>query len=65
MTLVFSLLTVQTLLGALDQLCKHEFSARLTQRRGARLELALHAARAFAYAFLFPALASGMAAGRY
>jgi len=57
MTLVFSLLTVQTLLGAVDSLWNHEFSARLTQRRGARLELALHAARAFAYAFLFLALA--------
>ena len=57
MTLVFSLLTVQTLLGALDSLWNHEISARLTQRRGARLELALHAARSFAYAFLFLALA--------
>ena len=57
MTLVLSLLTVQTLLGALDSLWHHEFSARLTQRRGARVELALHAARAFAYAFLLLALA--------
>ena len=57
MTLVFSLLTVQTLLGAVDSLWNHEISARLTQRRGARLELALHAARALAYAFLFLALA--------
>jgi uncharacterized protein len=57
MTLVFSLLTVQTLLGALDSFWNHDISARLTQRRGARLELALHAARSFAYAFLFLALA--------
>ena len=57
MTLVFSLFTVQTLLGALDSLWNHEISARLTQRRGARLELALHAARSFPYAFLFLALA--------
>jgi uncharacterized protein (TIGR01777 family) len=57
MTLVFSLLTVQTLLGAMDTLWNHEFAARLTQRRGARVELALHAGREFAYAFLFLALA--------
>lgn len=57
MTLVFSLLTVQTLLGAVDSLWNHELSARLTRHRGARVELALHAAREFAYAFLFLALA--------
>ena len=57
MTLVFSLLTVQTLLGAVDSMWNHGISARLTQRRGARVELALHSARAFACAFLFVALA--------
>jgi uncharacterized protein (TIGR01777 family) len=57
MTLVFSLLGIQTLLGAIDTFWNHEFVARLAQRRAARLELALHAARAFAYAFLLLALA--------
>jgi len=57
MTLVFSLLTFQTLLGAIDCLWNHEFAVRLTLRRAARVELALHAARAFAYGFLFLALA--------
>ena len=58
MTLVFSLLTVQTLLGALDYVVEsRNRPSACTQRRGARLELALHAARAFVYAFLFLALA--------
>jgi len=57
MTLVFSLLTVQTFLGALDTLWNHEFVERLPARRSARFELALHAAREFVYLFLFLALA--------
>jgi len=57
MTLVFSLLTVQTLLGAVDTLWNHEIAERLPARRGARYELALHAAREFLYVFLFLALA--------
>jgi uncharacterized protein (TIGR01777 family) len=57
MTLVFSLLTVQTLLGALDTFWNHEFAERLPARRAARHELALHAAREFIYGFLFVALA--------
>lgn len=57
MTLVFSLLTVQTLLGALDTFWNHEHVERLPSRRGARVELALHAAREFVYVFLFLALA--------
>jgi uncharacterized protein (TIGR01777 family) len=57
MTLVFSLLTVQTLLGALDTLWNHEIAERLPARRSARYEQALHAAREFIYAFLFLALA--------
>ena len=47
MTLVFSLLTLQTFLGALDTFWNHEYVERLPSRRGARLELALHAARRF------------------
>jgi uncharacterized protein (TIGR01777 family) len=57
MTLVFSLFTLQTLLGALDTLWNHEISERLPGRRAARHELALHAAREFIYGFLFLALA--------
>jgi uncharacterized protein (TIGR01777 family) len=57
MTLVFSLLTVQTLLGALDTLWNHELIERLPGRRAARHELALHAAREFIYVFVMLALA--------
>jgi len=57
MTLVFSLLTFQTLLGALDTLWNHELVERLPAKRSARLELALHAAREFLYVVLFLALA--------
>ena len=57
MTLVFSLLTIQTLLGALDTLWNHEIGERLPARRAARHELALHAVREFIYGFLFVALA--------
>jgi uncharacterized protein (TIGR01777 family) len=57
MTLVLSLLTLQTLLGALDTFWNHEYAERLPARRGARHELALHAAREFLYVFLFLALA--------
>jgi uncharacterized protein (TIGR01777 family) len=57
MTLVFSLLTFQTLLGALDTFWNHEYVERLPARRWARQELALHAAREFLYVFLFLGLA--------
>ena len=57
MTLVFSLLTVQTLLGLLDTLWNHELVERLPSRRAARNELWLHAAREFVYLFVFLALA--------
>jgi uncharacterized protein len=57
MTLVFSLLTARTLLGTMDTLWNLEFGARLAWRRGARVELALHAGREFVYAILFLALA--------
>jgi uncharacterized protein (TIGR01777 family) len=57
MTLVFSLLTLQTLLGALDTFWNHEWVERLPRRRSARVELWLHAAREFVYVFVFLALA--------
>lgn len=57
MTLVFSILTFQTLLGVLDTVWNHEIVEKLPARRGARHELAAHALRALAYAGLFLALA--------
>lgn len=57
MTLVFSLLTFQTFLGALDTFWNHEYVERLPSRRAARQEQALHSAREFLYVFLFLALA--------
>jgi hypothetical protein len=57
MTLVFSLFTLQTLLGAVDTFWNHEWVEGLAARRAARVELALHALREFIYAFLFLALA--------
>jgi uncharacterized protein (TIGR01777 family) len=57
MTLVFSILTFQTLLGALDTFWNHELVEKLPARRGARHELAAHALRAWIYAGLFLALA--------
>ena len=42
MTIVFVLLTVQSLLGAFDNFWHHELEARLPQRISARHELRLH-----------------------
>jgi uncharacterized protein len=53
MTAVFSVLLVQTLLGAFDNLWHHELGARLPQRSSARGELALHAMREIIYGLLF------------
>ena len=59
MTLAFSILTVQALLGAFDNLWHHELEARLPSRVSARRELALHAVREALYGALFLALAWG------
>ncbi|MDM0113571.1 TIGR01777 family oxidoreductase [Variovorax sp. J22R133] len=53
MSLVFTLLSVQALLGAFDNLWHHELAARLPQRVSARRELALHAAREAIYGIVF------------
>lgn len=53
MQAVFSILFVQALLGAFDNLWHHELAARLPQRASARRELALHAAREGIYACVF------------
>ena len=57
MTLVFSVLTAQALLGAFDNFWHHELQARLPQRSSARYELRLHAAREAIYGLLFAGLA--------
>ena len=49
MTIVFVLLTVQSLLGAFDNFWHHEREARLPQRTSARYELRLHAAKQFGH----------------
>ena len=57
MNAVFALLAVQALLGGFDNLWHHELHAKLPQRRSARHELALHAAREAIYGVVFLALA--------
>jgi len=57
MTLLFTLIVVQALLGGFDNLWHHEITERLPHRRAAAGELALHAAREFLYAYLFFAFA--------
>jgi uncharacterized protein (TIGR01777 family) len=57
MNAVFAILAVQALLGGFDNLWHHELHARLPQRRAARRELALHAAREAIYGVVFLALA--------
>src|SRR5258708_3102112 len=57
MTLLFTLIIAQALLGAFDNLWHHEITERLPSKRSAARELALHAAREFLYAFLFFAFA--------
>lgn len=53
MLLIDAVLIFQALLGAFDNLWHHEWQARLPQQRGARRELALHAAREALYGALF------------
>jgi len=57
MTWVFSLMTMQGLLGGLDNLWHHEITERLPNRRTAARELSLHAVRELLYAFVFLGLA--------
>ncbi len=53
-----NLLIVQGLMGAFDTLYHHELTEDLPHRRGARLELALHAVRAVLYGVLFASVAT-------
>jgi uncharacterized protein len=57
MSWVFSLITLQALVGGLDNLWHHEVTERLPAQRAAADELTLHAARELIYAFVFIALA--------
>lgn len=57
MTIVFSVLTFQAVVGAFDNFWHHELEARLPQRTSARHELRLHAAREGIYGLLFAGLA--------
>lgn len=57
MQTVFILLSLQSVLGAFDNLWHHEWQARLPQRVSARHELALHAAREALYGLVFLGLA--------
>ena len=56
MELVLSLLVIQGVMGAFDNLWHHEITERLPQKPSARGELALHAIRAFLYGIIFLAL---------
>jgi len=57
MTLLFSLITLQALMGGFDNLWHHEITERLPSKRNAALETGLHALREAIYAFVFLALA--------
>lgn len=57
MNAVLTMLSLQALLGAFDNLWHHEWEAKLPQRPGARHELRLHALREAMYALLFLGLA--------
>jgi len=57
MTLLFTLILAQAVLGGFDNLWHHEITEKLPRKRSAAAELALHAAREFLYACIFFALA--------
>jgi uncharacterized protein (TIGR01777 family) len=53
----FTLITIQALLGGLDNFWHHEITERLPAKRSAARELTLHALREFLYGFVFIAFA--------
>jgi len=57
MFVAFTLITLQALLGGIDNLWHHEITERLPTRRAAAGELSLHSLREFLYAFIFLGLA--------
>jgi hypothetical protein len=54
---LLTLLTIQSLLGAFDNLWHHELSEDLRHRPEARTELALHTGRELLYAVIFAGIA--------
>ena len=57
MLTAFILITIQAILGGIDNLWHHEITERLPSRRSAAGELSLHSIREALYAFVFIALA--------
>src|SRR5262245_38369363 len=57
MNTLFTLIGVQALMGAVDNFWHHECTARLPQKKSARAELCLHAAREFLYGIVFIGIA--------
>ncbi len=57
MSVAFILMTIQAVLGGIDNLWHHEITERLPSRRNGASELSLHALREFLYAFIFVGLA--------
>lgn len=57
MTTVLIMLTIQSLLGAFDNLWHHEITEDLTHKPSARGELMLHTVREFLYAIIFTSIA--------
>jgi uncharacterized protein (TIGR01777 family) len=57
MNTIFTLLTLQAILGGIDNLWHHEITERLPSRRSAAPELVLHAVRELIYAVIFLGLA--------
>ena len=57
MTIVLIMLTIQSLLGAFDNLWHHEITEDLTHKPSARGELTLHTVREFLYAVIFTSVA--------
>lgn len=57
MSVAFTLITIQALLGGTDNLWHHEITEKLPARRAAATELTLHALREMLYAFIFLGLA--------
>jgi len=58
LTWALNLLILQGLLGAFDTIYHHELTVGLPRRRGAQLELSIHAVRAVLYGLVFAGIAN-------
>lgn len=65
MSTVFWLITIQAILGAIDNFWHHEITEKLPTKRSASAELGLHAAREFIYSIIFFGLAWWQWQGAY